>query len=57
MIYTFQLINSTKKVLFFAKNEEEALAEIKYRYGGDRKFYSLVSFGFLLNAEEEIRKY
>lgn len=44
MIFTFLEINKSKKVIFFAKDKEEAFIEMKVRYGKEAINYSLISY-------------
>lgn len=45
MIFTFQQMNSTKRVLLYALNKEKAFAEMRFRYGAETASnYSLIAF-------------
>lgn len=44
MIYTFQQINGTMRIVFFANSEVEAISELHIRYGDDASNFSLISF-------------
>lgn len=45
MIFTFQQINSTKRVLLYALDKEEAFSEMIRRYGTETASeYSLIAF-------------
>lgn len=45
MIFTFQQINSVKRVLLYALDKEKAFAEMRWRYGAETASeYSLIAF-------------
>ena len=45
MIYTFQKINSTERVLLYALNKDDAFAEMLLRYGAEKgSQYSLIAY-------------
>lgn len=45
MIFTFQQINSTKRILLYALDKEKAFAEMRWRYGAETDSeYSLIAF-------------
>lgn len=45
MIFTFQQINSTRRVLLYALNKDDAFAEMLLRYGIEEgSQYSLVAY-------------
>lgn len=44
MIYTFQQINGTMKIAFFANSKVEAISELHTWYGDGASKFSLISF-------------